>query len=210
MYPPERSERWAGSFCPSAGSQPVSLPPAAASPACFPGIRRLPSPRTHLLAGTSQANYPSVKWQNEREAHRGKKKSSKSRISPSALLLFCQIPKSFLLKAEECDLVRGRRRQDKGWDCSTPRQEMFSLRQNVGWNVLYAKASCCWDNWEKKTWANPACDRERNTTVAGGLSEFFMNTIFVLKHWIRHRLCFNMAKGIAKFPILSIKAAILI
>lgn len=132
MYPPERSERWAGSFCPSAGSQPVSLPPAAASPACFPGIRRLPSPRTHLLAGTSQANYPSVIWQNEREGHfrRGKKKKKlkTKNITFCAFSLrfstFCQPSKSFLLKAEECwDLLRGGRRQDEGCDCSTLRQE---------------------------------------------------------------------------------------
>lgn len=55
---------------------------------------------------------------------------------------FCQPPKSFLLKAEECwDLLRGGRRQDEGWDCSTLRQETFFLRHNVGWNVLYAKDS---------------------------------------------------------------------
>lgn len=32
---------------------------------------------------------------------------------------------------------------------------------------------------KKKTWA---CDRERNITAAAGLSEFFMNTVLVLKH----------------------------
>lgn len=186
MYPPERSERWAASFCPSAGSQPVSLPPAAASPACFPGIRRLPSPRTRLLAGTSQANYPSVKWQNEREDHfqrasrRKKKKLKKKNITFCAFShrpsTFCQPLRSFLLKAEECcDLLRGRRRQDKVWDCSTVRQETFFLRQNVGWNVLYAKDSCCWDNWGERT----------QHVIGRGTQWVFQ---LVLKNWIRHRL----------------------
>lgn len=67
FYPPESAKDWAGLVCPSVESQPVSLPPAAASPASFPEIHRLPSPHTRPLSETSQSKSLSLLIQRQKK-----------------------------------------------------------------------------------------------------------------------------------------------
>lgn len=67
FYPPEFAKDRAGLVCPSVESQPVSPPPAAASPASFPGIHRLLSPHTHPLSETSQSKSLSLLIQRQKK-----------------------------------------------------------------------------------------------------------------------------------------------
>lgn len=102
-YPPDSAELAVGRVCPAVGSRPSPLPPAAASPASFPGIRRRPSPRTHHLSETSlalsikakQGRLSFLPWKERRQEEWnevllsvGGRAAAPSGLSASAALLF--------------------------------------------------------------------------------------------------------------------------